>query len=188
MKRIICILLIACLIPACSFAYDESMIPEPIKEESLYLSARTENSEYTLTGIRFDLDDENMPVIIIKEKQKNISERSIDLNNNLWIFNHDPYAISGSLLQGGASHYKKEYLGIEIQKNKKGKIRYVNIKPDEIAPGEEFEWESIYCIDNFADPVYMYYMTKENSTDRKWMYETIVVIPDKGSVTLLKVK
>ena len=84
MKRAIVALLLLVLIFSFAFseidnttAYEGSIIPDPIDEEKLGLFAKTTSSEYTLTGIRFDLDDENMPVVIVKEKQKNISSRSM---------------------------------------------------------------------------------------------------------------
>ena len=69
MKRIVCFLLIICIIPACSFA-DDFVVPPEITNERMYLTAKTKTSEYELTGIRFDLDDESMPVIIVKIKRK----------------------------------------------------------------------------------------------------------------------
>ena len=186
-KRIIscCFVLILsmCLFAYAAASYDESMIPNPIGEEQLNLSAKTKTSEYTLTGIRFDLDDENMPVIIVKQKQKNISERSIDVSGNLWIFNHSPYASTGSALNGAGKHYQKDYIG---SRRKNGKIN--PDRKNELAPGEEYEFEYPYQIDDFSKPVYMYFMTEQNSINLKWQYETIVVIPDEGTVKPLKDK
>ena len=187
MKRVVCALLILCILPVCVFAaFDESMIPPEISEEALWLHSKTEKSEHTLTGIRFDLDDENMPVIIVKEKQKNISERSIRFESDLWIFSYDPYSSGGSLLTSAGNHYQKDYLGIRFEKRKNGKIRKVRDDKDELKPGEEYEWEMVYQIANFSDPVYMYFITEENSHDLKWQYETIVVVPENSSVRWLK--
>ena len=74
-----------------------------------------------------------------------------------------------------AALFKKVKVKIKVKRNDK----------TELAPNEEYEWETPYQIDNFSDPVYMYFMTSENSINEKWRYETIVVIPETGSVNFL---
>ena len=177
-----CIFILSiCLCAYAIASFDESLIPNPIEEEQLNLFAKTKKSEYTLTGIRFDLDDENMPVVIVKQKQKNISDRSISVSSNLWIFDYNPNDLSGPELQSAGSHYKKDYLGSIIKNGKINKER-----KDELAPGEEYEFEYPYQIDDFSKPIYMYFITAENSINMKWLDETIVVIPDKGTVKQFK--
>ena len=190
MKRAIVALLLLVLIFSFAFseidnttAYEGSIIPDPIDEEKLGLFAKTTSSEYTLTGIRFDLDDENMPVVIVKEKQKNISSRSIGVSSGLWIFSYNPNAVGGSMLKSAGKHYKKDYLG-SVKKD--GKIN--KDAKSELAPGEEYEFEFPYQIDDFSKPFYLYFITKENSINEQWKYETIVVIPETGSVKKLREK
>ena len=184
MKRIVCFLLIICIIPACSFA-DDFVVPPEITNERMYLTAKTKTSEYELTGIRFDLDDESMPVIIVKIKQKNTSERSISVSSDLWIFSYNPFSSGGSMLKPGSGHYTKEYLGVTVTKDRKGNARLKRDMKLELAPGEEYEWEMPYQIDNFSDPVYMYFVTDENSINGKWRNETIAVVPETGSVNFI---
>lgn len=71
MRRIIAVCFFFLCILSVSFAFadfDESQIPPPIENDKPLLSLRRTKIDRFVTGIRFDLDDENMPVIIIKEK------------------------------------------------------------------------------------------------------------------------
>ena len=189
MKKLFTMILLICLLSCSSLAdtaYDESMVPASIDEDLLIISSKTVIYERKLTGIRFDIDDENMPVVIIKQKVKNISNRSQNCDSSLWVFAYSPYASGGSALEGAGKHYQKEYLGVTIEKNKKGKTRIKRNFKSELAPDEEYEWESVYRIENFSKPIYMYFITEKNSINFKWRKETLVVIPDKGTAELLE--
>lgn len=176
MKRIVVCFFVLCFISISSAFSDYDMIPNPIDEKMLNLSATTNDSTFTLTGIRFDLDDENTPVIIIREKQKNISERSIAATSGIWIFAHDPDKDGPALTV--AAHYNKEYIGVKLKKQN-GKTRAVPVTKYELAPGEEYEREYVYNIENFTDPVFMYYVTADNTNQKK---EIVTVIPETGSI------
>ena len=89
------------------------------------------------------------------------------------------------MLKPGSGHYTKEYLGVTVTKDRKGNARIKRDMKLELAPGEEYEWEMPYQIDNFSDPVYMYFVTDENSINGKWRNETIAVIPETGSVNFI---
>ena len=189
MKKIITILLIILLAfgtNAIASTFDKSMIPPEISEEELNLSCTGKDCSWVLAGLRFDLDDEGFPVVIVKTRQTNLSERGVPTSGQLWIFSYNPLTQTsgGSALDSGGSHYK-EYLGSASSKNKE--FKKVS-KVWELKGGETIEFEYPYKIENFSDPIYMYFPTEENSKNKKWLDETIVVIPEDSSVNPLKKK
>ena len=149
MKKIVCgVMVLVLLVVSSPFAlagFTREDIPAPSDENFEPYEFTDSSFHGIITGIRFDLDDESMPVVIINYTVENVSERSKYASAIFWIETTDSFTTgSGSMLMGVGFHYKN--------------YSELDIRNSELKPGQSITFELAYQIDNFTDNIYIFFL------------------------------
>lgn len=150
MKKLLAVALVLCMMVPCAVAeFSKDDIPAGSDEKFEVFTYSNGKIKSTITGIRFDLDDENMPVMVIMYTVENIGDRSAYPENLFWVSNENLLKTGSSSMLASVGRHYKSYLSLRSQ------------KINEIAPGESVSYELAYQIDNFTDKIYIHPMNSK---------------------------
>lgn len=162
MKRkltVLIIILISCLFySSVSMAvFSQEDIPSPSDSSFIPLEGTEDGMHCKLLGIRFDLDDEYMPVMIMRFFVENVGDRSSHPRLSFWIETTDSYNTgSGTLLSSISWQHYSNYDRLDSKKY------------NELKPGEYVTFENAYKLDNFTDPIYVNNTWNDPTERRKY--------------------
>lgn len=151
---ILCIAIISLALAA--FTLED--VPVPSDETFQAFEGTQDNMHCTLLGMRFDLDDENMPVVIMKFTVENVGERSASPTLSFWIETTDSAKTSsGTLLSTVSKNHYDAYDQLDRKKY------------SELKPGESVTFEKAYMLDDFTHPIFIN-ATWDMPTKRRTFY------------------